>query len=77
MTAATYSLNGGAAVSIPNGIFTILSSFKINVVSTSVADTGTYIITITVSDALSATLITSFTFTITNVAPRLLSAPPP
>lgn len=34
--AATYSLNGGAAVSIPSGIFTVTSPFTIGVTSTSI-----------------------------------------
>jgi hypothetical protein len=35
--AATYSLNGGAAVDIPSGIFTVPSPFIIGVASTSIA----------------------------------------
>jgi hypothetical protein len=35
--AAIYSLNGGAAVNIPNGIFTLPSPFIIGVASTSIA----------------------------------------
>ena len=35
--AATYSLNGGAAVNIPSGIFTLPSPFIIGVASTSIA----------------------------------------
>ena len=35
--AATYSLNGGAAVIIPSGIFTVPSPFTIGVTSTSIA----------------------------------------
>ena len=33
---ATYSLNGGAAVTIPSGIFTVISPFTIDVTSTSI-----------------------------------------
>jgi hypothetical protein len=33
---ATYSLNGGAAVKIPSGIFTVPSAFTILVTSTSI-----------------------------------------
>jgi hypothetical protein len=35
--AGTYSLNGGAAVNIPSGIFTVPSPFTIGVTSTSIA----------------------------------------
>ena len=49
---ATYKTGGGAAVKIPNGIFTLPSPFKIGVTSTSVADTGVYTIKLIVSDPL-------------------------
>ena len=51
---ATYKLNGGAAVTIPNGIFTLPSPYKIGVTSTSIADTGVYTIRLTLSDPLQA-----------------------
>ncbi len=47
----TYSFNGGAAIAIPSGIFTVLSSLTINCASTSLADVGTYNIALTVSDS--------------------------
>jgi hypothetical protein len=73
---ATYSLNGGGAVTIPSGIFTVPSAFSIYVASTSIADTGVYTITLTVSDPLPASVTQTFTVTVTNAAPRLISAPP-
>jgi hypothetical protein len=73
---ATYSLNGGATVTIPSGIFTVPSAFTIFVTSTSIADTGLYTITLTVSDPLPASVTQTFTVTVTNNAPRLISAPP-
>jgi hypothetical protein len=45
---ATYKLNGEPAVAIPNGIFTALTAFTIDVKSTSFADTGVYVITMIV-----------------------------
>jgi hypothetical protein len=45
---ATYTLSGGTAVMIPNGIFTVPSAFTIRVGSTSIADTGVYTIIMTV-----------------------------
>jgi len=51
---ATYKISGGAAVTIPNGIFTLPSPFKLGVTSTSIADTGVYTIRLTVSDPLQA-----------------------
>ena len=45
---ATSSFNGGGAVAVPTGIITMPSSFTIDVASTSIADTGTYTITLTV-----------------------------
>jgi hypothetical protein len=73
---ATYSLNGGAAVTIPSGIFTVPSAFTIFVTSTSIADTGVYTISLTVSDPLPTSVTQTFTVTVTNAAPRLISAPP-
>ena len=49
---ATSSYNGGAAVALPNGILKIPSDFTIDLISTSILDTGTYTITLTVKDAL-------------------------
>ena len=44
--------------------------------STSVADTGVYTITLTVSDPQPASLTQIFTVTVTNDAPRIISPPP-
>jgi hypothetical protein len=74
--AATYSLSGGAAVTLPSGIFTVPSAFTIYVASTSIADTGVYTMSLTVSDPLPASVTQTFTVTVTNAAPRLLSALP-
>ena len=49
---ATYSLNGGAAVTIPRGIFTVPSAFTIFVMSSLIADTGVYTLSLIVSDTL-------------------------
>ena len=54
---ATYKLSGGAAVTIPNGIFTMTSPFTIEVASTSITDTGVYTITLAVSDPLSTSYL--------------------
>jgi hypothetical protein len=72
---ATYKFGGGAAVKIPNGIFSILSPFTIDVKSTSIADTGVYVITMIVSDGLPITATTSFTLSVTNAAPKVDSIP--
>jgi hypothetical protein len=72
----TYKLNGGSAeTKIPNGIFSILSPFTIDVKSTSIADTGVYVITMIVSDGLPITATTSFTLSVTNAAPKVDSVP--
>jgi len=52
------------------------SAFTIDILSTSIADTGTYTITLKVSDPLPASVTASFTVTVTNAAPRAISAPP-
>ena len=72
---ASYSLNGGAAVTIPGGIFTVPSAFTILVTSTLIADTGVYTISLTISDTIDKVTQT-FKVDVTNAAPILLSAPP-
>ena len=72
---ATYKLNGGSAVTIPNGIFSVPSSFTIDVKSTSFADTGVYEITMIVSDDYPMSVTTSFTMSVTNVAPKVVTVP--
>lgn len=74
--AATYSLNGGATVAIPGGIFSIPSAFTIDVNSTSIANTGVYTITLTVKDPLPAFVTQKFNVTITNAKPRVVRIPP-
>jgi hypothetical protein len=69
---ASYSFNSGTSVSIPGGIFSFSSSDTIDVISTGQADVGTYTISLALSDGL-AVLSSSFTLTITNVAPRLVT----
>lgn len=73
---ATYSKNGEAVISIPGGIFSFASPFTIDAKSLGLADAGAYKISVSVSDYLS-NLTTSFTLTITNASPRLVSTPPP
>jgi hypothetical protein len=74
--AATYSLNGGANVAIPGGIFTVPSDFTLDVKSTSIANTGVYTITLTVKDPLPASVTQKFTLKITNAVPSVVSIPP-
>jgi len=62
---------------IPNGIFSVPSAFTIGVISTSIADSGVYTITLTVSDLLPASVTQKFTVTVTNAAPRVISPPLP
>jgi hypothetical protein len=69
---ASYSFNGGAATSIPGGIFIIPSAFTIYAASLGLADVGSYVITLSISDSL-LTTTSSYTLTITNVAPRLVT----
>jgi hypothetical protein len=66
---ATYSYNGGAAMAIPGGIFTKPAELEIAVAPTSITDTGSYVITMTVSDDTSSSMTTSFTLSVTNAAP--------
>ena len=72
---ATYLLNGGNAQSIPGGIFTFLSPLTIVANSVGLVDVGFYTISVSVSDSLSS-VATSYTLTIKNTSPRLLSTPP-
>jgi hypothetical protein len=74
---ATYILNGGAAVTIPNGIFSITSAFTIGVTSTSIADTGEYTISLIVSDPLQSSVTQTFKVIVTNAAPRVDNPPLP
>jgi hypothetical protein len=72
---ATCKLSGGAAVTIPNGIFNMTSPFTIEVASTSITDTGVYTITLAVSDPLSASVTQTFIVNVTNAAPRVTNSP--
>jgi hypothetical protein len=72
---ATYSYNGGSAKAIPGGIFKQPSSFQIDVASTSITDTGSYVITMTVSDDFPSSMTSSFTLSITNIAPKIVIVP--
>jgi hypothetical protein len=69
---ATYSFNGGPAASIPGGIFSVPSAFTIDATSVGLADVGSYLISLSISDSLS-TITSSFTLTITNASPRLVT----
>jgi large repetitive protein len=71
----TYTKSGGAAVKIPNGIFSVPSAFTIDVKSTSIADTGVYLITMIVSDGFPMSVTTSFSLSVTNAAPKVVSVP--
>jgi hypothetical protein len=73
---ATYSFNGASAMPIPGGIFTKPDEFQIDVASTSIADTGVYDITLTVSDLLLASLTQTFKVIVTNTAPKIASTLP-
>jgi hypothetical protein len=75
---ATYRYNGGNAMPIPGisgGIFTMPSEFQIYVASTSITDTGSYAITVTVYDNFPSNLTASFNLIITNTAPKVVTAP--
>jgi len=75
---ATYTLSGESPVTIPNGIFSeVPSPYKIEVKSTSVADSGVYTITLTVYDLLPASVTQIFKVTVTNTAPVVASTLPP
>jgi hypothetical protein len=60
---------------IPGGIFTKPAEFEIDAVSTSISDTGSYVITMTVSDDFPSSVTTSFTLIVTNAAPKVVSVP--
>jgi hypothetical protein len=73
---ATYSYNGGSAIKIPGGIFKMPTEFQIDVASESIADTGVYDITLTVSDILLASFTQSFKVIVTNAPPKIASTLP-
>ena len=73
---ATYRYNGGSALPIPGGIFLKPSQFQIDVASTSITDSGSYVITMTVSDDFPSNMTASFTVNVTNSAPRLIAKLP-
>jgi hypothetical protein len=58
---ATYSKNGNSPESIPGGIFYSPTDFVIDVISSSIIDTGIYTINLEVSDTEPLTLSVSFT----------------
>lgn len=66
---ASYSKIKGVDLTIPEGIFTKPAEFQINVPSTKIEDTGTYNISIIVSDPYLASLTCWFMIDITNAAP--------
>ena len=74
---ATYTRIEGAAETIPNGLFTVVPSTLIIIVSsTSIADTGVYKITLTILDPLLASLTQTFNVKVTNTAPIVTKQPP-
>jgi hypothetical protein len=72
---ATYKYNGGRAIQIPGGIFTKPSEFQIDVASTSITDTGTYVIEMTVSDDFPSSMLATFKLSVTNDAPKVVAVP--
>ncbi len=65
--AATYSFNGGTVKTIPDGIFTGITALQINVASSKLSDTGTYAITLTVSESADIKSFTcGFSLEVTN-----------
>jgi hypothetical protein len=72
---ATYKCNGGSAMPIPGGIFKKPVEFQIDVASALITDTGSYEITITVSDDFPMNIEKTFTLIVTNVAPKVVNAP--
>ena len=74
---ATYRYNGGNAIPIPGvsgGIFTMPSEFQIDVASISITDTGSYVINLNVSDDFPSCVTSSFKLTVTNAAPKVVTA---
>lgn len=74
----TFTKDGGAVTNIPSGILSFPVADSLRWASTSYADIGTYQITIYAKDPgnLQTTGIT-FTLSITNAAPTLVSTAPP
>ena len=74
---ATYTLSGGSAVTIPDGIFSVVPSpYTIEVKSTSVADSGVYTIILSVYDLLPVSVTQTFKVTVTNTAPVVATSLP-
>jgi hypothetical protein len=73
---ATYSFNGASPLPISGGIFTKPDEFQIAMASTSIEDTGVFIITLTISDLLLASMTQTFKVTVTNAAPKIVSPLP-
>jgi hypothetical protein len=72
---ATYKYNGGNQIMpIPGEIFTMPSELQIDVTSTSITDTGSYAITVTVSDDFPSNVTSSFTLSVMNAAPKAVGA---
>jgi hypothetical protein len=71
---ATYSLNGGAAKTIPGGLFTMPTPFTIKATSAGLVDVGLYTISVVVSDS-KLSVSDSFTLEVTNASPRELLTP--
>jgi hypothetical protein len=60
---------------IPGGIFIKPVEFQIDVASTMITDTGSYVITITVSDDFPSSITKTFTLSVTNAAPKVVIVP--
>jgi len=68
---ATYSYNSGSSTTITlTGIISLSSSLTIAVVSTSVKDSGTYDIILTIKDYIPSTISASLKIDIANKAPN-------
>lgn len=75
---ATYSFNGGAALPIPGGIFSVgtppMTLLAQSTTSNGLNEVGTYTIEVVVSDS-KQTVSTSYKLTVTNSAPRVVNTP--
>ncbi len=71
----TYTIGANPAVTIPSGIFTLPSTYVLQLAPTAITDVGVYTITVVVTDPGGLSATSSFTFTVTNTAPTWASNP--
>ena len=69
----TYTIGANAPVTIPSGIFTLPSTYTLQIAPTSITDLGVYSMTVKVTDPLGLFATSTFTVTITNTAPSWLT----